>query len=182
MRGFEETRRETNPRNNKCFWHVEVVFFFIQQTWYFLLCNWNIHYSSGLFAFLRTDGAQWYRSCLHGPNECQAPSIEQCDCQSLHQENKAGHHWLAEGHFRDELLPEDSSLCLNVLSARLNNLNICFYLVGKGKRILIFLSKIISLAEFFWIWCILWKASFVKYNWFFDIFLMLLFLKKFKVG
>ena len=86
------------------------------------------------------------------------------------------------GHFRDELLPEDSSLCLNVLSARLNNLNICFYLVGKGKRILIFLSKIISLAEFFWIWCILWKASFVKYNWFFDIFLMLLFLKKFKVG
>ena len=61
------------------------------------------------------------------------PSIEQCDCQSLHQEHKAGHHWLAEGHFRDELLPEDSSLCLNVLSARLNNLNICFYLVGKER-------------------------------------------------
>ena len=74
------------------------------------------------------------------------------------------------GHFRDELLPEDSSLCLNVLSARLNNLNICFYFVGRGKRIHIFLSKIISLADFFWIWCILWKASVVNYNWFFDIF------------
>ena len=83
------------------------------------------------------------------------------------------HHWLAEWDFRMSSSLRTPLLCLNVLSARLNNLNICFYFLGR-KRILIFLSKIISLTEFFWIWCILWKPSFVKYNWFFDILLMLL--------